>query len=242
MKFHKMHGCGNDFILLDQKNLPFNLTKDNLILLGDRYYGIGCDQILIYDSQESHTFLTIYNQDGSEAANCGNGLRCLNFLLYQLTGKEKHKILLKDGRELQTNLIKLYDNYNGLVEASLGPASIKKISHNRSEVFLGNKHLIIALDNLSDLDIERELNNEFNISLVQYDGDSAKVRVYERGVGETKACGSAAGAVHLAKGSNNPTEVNFITSGESLLVTGGPDNLTLYGEASLVYEGSLYLK
>jgi diaminopimelate epimerase len=250
LKFYKMQGSGNDFVVINNADLEIELTIDDIKLLTNRNYGIGCDQLLVFDIKKSGIVeLSIFNKDGSIALNCGNGLRCIGLLLKILKQIDEAEIQIKGGSKVKTKILNLYNNTQGEVYAELGEYSMFD-NDDGVDVYIGNSHLVIPIDNLSNVDMGYSeylsKKRDKNISFAQYSDNSAKVRVYERGAGETNACGSAAAAVQLAFMHSKEIDVKFAVSGEIITAgnkIGSDDKSISYikGPAKLLYEGNFYL-
>ncbi len=251
LKFYKMQGCGNDFVVIDKKHLQNDLKDEQIKLLCDRNYGIGCDQLLIFNLKKTGIIeLLIYNQDGSVALNCGNGIRCIGMLMQILKGKKTTEIQNIGGSRVKTIVLETNNSLKGEVYAELGEYSIEQ-NDDGVDVYIGNKHLVIPFDNLSNVDMGYgkylSEKRDTNVSFAEYGDSYAKVMVYERGVGETKACGSAAAAVQLAFMDSREISVEFVNSGEIIRAgnkIGASGNSIAYiiGSAELVYDGNFYLK
>jgi diaminopimelate epimerase len=236
--FVKMHGLGNDFIIIDTRKNPLNLMREEVIQLADRHLGIGCDQlILIKKSAECDCYMQIYNADGSEAEMCGNATRCVASLLANKTNNKTVVIETKT-RCLTTKVINEH-----LVEVDMGLARyseknieiISKMIDKPSVVDIGNPHLVFLTYDLAKTDVavlgkhyERyELFPEgINVSFAEivHSGE-VKLRVWERGCGETKACGSAACAVLFALSTKGLIEkkARIILPGGTLDIERRPD-------------------
>ena len=193
---YKMDGLGNDFIIFDKREKSISLTKDQIIKISDRN-NIGCDQvILINKDKDSDAFLKFYNSDGGEISACGNGSRCVAYLLMKEGNKNKISLRTKAGT-LQAEL-----NEKNLVSINMGqpifewdkiPLSKKmdnknleiKINYNNGKEIVGgfslnvgNPHIIFFVNDFNKFDL--------------------KVKVWERGAGLTKACGTAACATAVS--------------------------------------------
>jgi diaminopimelate epimerase len=250
VKFYKMQGSGNDFVVINNEDLKVKLTTDDIKLLADRNYGIGCDQLLLFDIKKSGIVeLLIYNKDGSTALNCGNGLRCIGLLLKIQKQTDEVEIKIKGGNKAKTRVLKLLSDTEGEIYTELGEYSMSD-NDDGVDVYIGNPHLVIPIDNLSNVDMGYgeylSKKRDKNISFAQYDDNSAKVRVYERGAGETNACGSAAAAVQLAFMHSKEIDVKFVVSGEIITAgnkTESDGNSISYikGPAKLLYEGNFFL-
>ena len=226
--FIKMHGLGNDFIVLDAREpsngIPDVIDRALAIALADRHFGIGCDQILVIrPSQRADVFMEILNSDGSAAMACGNGTRCVADYIMREFGRNQITIetaadILHSWRSVENNdyvsvdmgpvhldwaSVPLANEINTL-SVDLGPlAPAPAICHS-----MGNPHAVLFVDdveavNLGDIGPQLEHHPIFperaNISFVHQSGpDQFRMRVWERGGGITFACGSGACAVGVA--------------------------------------------
>ena len=234
IKAFKMDGLGNDFVIIDQRNQNYNLTKDQIIKICDRNF-IGCDQLIfIQKSDKKDAELVFYNSDGSVSGACGNGTRCVADLLSK-ENNDKEIILWTSSGELKSKI--LDDN---LVETEIGipktnwdeipliknldtkNLNIKIVNKNNIEhiggtsINVGNPHVIFFVDNIEDYDLKKigpeiENHNYFpekcNVTLAKVISKKLiKVKVWERGAGLTKACGTAACATAVAANINGLTD------------------------------------
>ncbi len=171
--FIKAHGLGNDFIII---NTNYVFSQKDIKFLCDRKFGIGADQVLIYDDNLN---VLIWNQDGSSASACGNGFRAICKIL-----GSRFVVL-----SAPCGLVRLENLDSSLVKSSFDlTPSITKISNSCYEVFVGNWHRIY----FSSEDPSVFADPDFNISCICKTDQGWKIRTYERGVGHTLACGSAA--------------------------------------------------
>ena len=253
----RMDGLGNDFLIIDRREKNIHFSKEKIIELADRKK-IGFDQIIFLEKEENNTTpILIFNSDGNEVAACGNGTRCVSYLL----GKEKNlnNILLKTTeRTLDTEIVG-----NLTVRVNMGkplfdwtqiPLS-KKLDHKNINIEItdaknnkfnegfalnvGNPHLIFFVKNCFDFNL-RELgpkleHNELfpeqcNVTLAQIvDKNNITVNVWERGAGLTKACGTAACATAVASFLKNLTERNCnIKFKEGILNINFDENENIY--------------
>ena len=226
IKAFKMDGLGNDFVIIDQRKNSINLNKDQIIKICDRNY-IGCDQlILIKKGRKIDAELEFYNSDGSVSGACGNGTRCVADLLARENNK-KEIILWTSGGILKSKILgnNLVETEIGVPNTNWNEIPLSKnlntknldlkiLDKNNKEytggtaVNVGNPHLIFFVDNIEDFNLEKigpEIeNHEFfpekcNVTLAKVVNSSLiKVRVWERGAGLTKACGTAACATAVA--------------------------------------------
>ncbi len=240
-KAFKMDGLGNDFVIIDQRQKNIELSKDQIVKICDRDF-IGCDQLIyINNSNDADAELVFYNSDGSGSDACGNGTRCVAFLL----SKEKNKKCINlrvASKQLNSNLLD-----DGQVETIIGvpktnwkeiPLSenldtknlgISIRDKNNQEISggiavnVGNPHAIFFVNDVENFNLEKigpEIeNHEFfpekcNFTLAQkLNENHYKIKVWERGAGLTKACGTAACATavaaNLEKLENSRTEIEF---------------------------------
>ncbi len=188
MQFYKYEATQNDFILtLNQTFEPKQVQK-----LCDVHQGIGADGIINIDQLR---IITIYNKDGSKAAMCGNGLRCVSHLLYDLTAQSNHKVQVLE-KEIYLSYLK--KDYAQLSMQS--PCFIKKKNKDFPGYFIdvGNLHFVQFTDHIDSFFFDEKLKNfskenHCNIEVIQQiDKENIKMRVYEYGVQETQSCGSGA--------------------------------------------------
>ena len=234
IKAFKMDGLGNDFVIIDQRNYDLDLSKDQIVKICDRNY-IGCDQlILIKKNKKIDAGLEFYNSDGSVSGACGNGTRCVADLLAKKNNK-KEIVLWTSGGVLKSKILgnNLVETEIGVSKVNWSEIplsenlntknlSIKIFDKNNNEhiggtaVNVGNPHVIFFVDNIADFNLE-ELgpkieNHKFfpekcNVTLAQVINNRLiKVRVWERGAGLTKACGTAACAAVVAGNINKLVE------------------------------------
>ena len=225
--FLKMHGTGNDFVVLDLRNSDMRVDANLARLLADRRIGVGCDQVISLEpSSVADVFMRIHNTDGSEAQACGNGSRCIASLLLGESGQKK--ILI----ESRAGLLEGEISADGLVRVDMGPAYLNwyeiplafeadtlclDLTHQPRQgpklsepcaVGMGNPHAVFFVEDLDAIDISTagpvlEKHDVFpekaNIGFVQILGyDRLRLRVWERGAGLTLSCGSGACAALVA--------------------------------------------
>jgi len=226
IKAFKMDGLGNDFIIIDQRNNNLNLSKDQIIKICDRNY-IGCDQLIFIEKNEKKDAgLEFYNSDGSISGACGNGTRCVadllskenndkEIILWTSNGPLKSKILGNNLVETEIGIPKT--NWNEIPlskDINTKNLNIKIIGKNNIEHFggtsvnVGNPHIVFFVDNIEDFDLKKigpEIENheyfpeKCNVTLAKViNKNLVKVKVWERGAGLTKACGTAACATAVA--------------------------------------------
>ena len=250
LKAFKMDGLGNDFVIIDNRQKITNLTKEQIIKICDRKF-IGCDQlILIKKSETADAYLEFYNSDGGTSGACGNGTRCVADLLSKETNKDIINLNTLSGN-LKSEILgdKLVSTEIGVGKTKWNeiPLSkdlntknlnIKIYDLNKNEhvggtaINVGNPHVIFFVDNNENFDINKigpeiEKHNFFpekcNVTLATViNHELIKVKVWERGAGLTKACGTAACATAFAAKqnglTNNKVDVEFSTGKLSISI------------------------
>ena len=230
-KAFKMDGLGNDFIIIDLRHGVINLTKEQIIKICDRKF-LGCDQlVLINKSKDTDAKLDFYNSDGSEAAACGNGTRCAAYFISNEKDKKEVVLTTKSGKLnskvlgpklVETVIGKARTNWKEIPTSrevdtkNLGlniQDKQKNIIKGGTAVNVGNPHTIFFVNDLGNYDLGEigprlENDNLFpdrcNITIAKIiDRNKIAVKVWERGAGLTKACGSAACATAFAAKINN---------------------------------------
>lgn len=275
LRFSKMHGLGNDFVIVDCREAPLALDTATIRRLGDRHFGVGFDQLLtIEPSRDAGAAFAygIWNADGSRAGQCGNGVRCVARWLVRagaLSATGSVRLQSPSGPVA----IELLDD--GRVRADMGeprfaPAAIPLEAdeeHDRyridvaghevevGAVSMGNPHAVVEVDNVADAPVEAlgpqiEHADAFpegcNVGFVELRSRRAiGLRVWERGVGETLACGSgacAAVAVLHRRGSVDGDVTVALPGGELEIRWNGPGaTLWMTGPATFVFEGEWHV-
>lgn len=272
LKFTKMHGLGNDFMVLDGLHQTIDLSAEQIALLGNRNTGIGFDQCLLIgpgDGAAVDFNYRIFNADGQEVGQCGNGARCLAVFAkhYGLTTKNQLTVATK------TTRMTLWINSDDTVTVDMGtpklqPQDIPLQAHTQANLYtldlskssvcvhalsVGNPHAVLKVDNVLAVDVAglgNEISNhpafpeQTNSGFMQLiNSGHIKLRVYERGCGETLACGSGAVAA-AAVGRlfyQLDERIKVSLPGGDLIIEwpdlSGPISLT--GPATFVYEGLL---
>ena len=234
IKAFKMDGLGNDFVIIDNRQEITNLTKEQIIKICDRNF-VGCDQLIFIErSESSNASLKFFNSDGGESGACGNGTRCVAKLIFEET-KNKNIILTTlngdlESKILENNIVtteigKARIEWNEIpLSAKLETKNleIKIFDKNKKEhsggtaINVGNPHIIFFVNEIENFDIKKigpEIENnkifpeKCNVTIAKViNKNLIKVRVWERGAGLTKACGTAACATAFAGKLNNLTE------------------------------------
>lgn len=267
LPFEKMHGIGNDFIMLERRHMPQDINDQSLAkILCNRNFGIGADGIIILEPlpvKGADFAWSYYNSDGSQAEMCGNGMRCFAKYVYErgFTDEVSFTVLTNAG------IIKPSIDADGSVTVDMGipilPSLPRKEIKINSKTFeytyieIGNPHCVIFLDNeVSDslffevgpkIEKAQSFPNGINVEFANVlNRSQIKCRVWERGAGPTLACGTGACAVLLAASIKNLTDDKAV-----IYLPGGPLNIKwdrqlghvyLNGTAMFVYTGQFALQ
>jgi len=278
MKLHftKMHGIGNDFIVLDHTKSPFQLTKEIIQSLSHRQLGIGCDQLLVVENstlKDVDFKYRIFNQDGNEVEQCGNGARCF----YRFV-KDKHLTDKASIRvETKSDVIELTEDDEHMIEVNMGepifnPKLIPFISDtekneysisidlpdqkgliNIAALSMGNPHAVITVEDINKahvkilgayLESHALFPKRVNVGFMEIvTPHHIRLRVFERGVGETLACGTGAcaAAVSGIKRQLLSTPVKVDMTGGSLSIDwkGDTNPVMMKGPAVTIFEGDI---
>jgi len=269
-----MHGLGNDFVVIDAINQQVELSAKIVRLLADRHFGIGCDQVLLVDTStnpEADFRYRIYNADGGEVQQCGNGARCFARFVRDKGLSDKGVIRAETGQ----GILQLEFESGGVVRVNMGvprfePADIPFVADARATryridvdgkeleigaVSMGNPHAVLRTDNVlsapvATLGPQLERHPRFpervNVGFMEVvDPEHIRLRVYERGSGETLACGSgacAAVAVGIAQGLLGTRVVTELSGGRLVISWQGEgEPAWMSGPATTVYEGAIEL-
>ncbi len=268
LEFTKMHGIGNDFVVIDGREWETEHMENKAKALCDRRFGIGADQLLlILESDVADFRMVIYNADGSEVEMCGNGIRCIARYIadHNLSDKTELSIETISGiirPKIREELIEV-NMGEPVLEGKEIPVALDGIIKSRPVKFgdmefeitcvsMGNPHCVIFVDDVDNFPLATcgpliERDNLFpariNVEFVEVVNDKEiKMRVWERGSGETLACGTGACASAVAAILNGKTHRRMTVrlAGGDLDVLWGEDNLVyMTGPAEEVFEGSI---
>lgn len=273
--FTKMHGLGNDFVVLDERTRSYGLDAAQLARIADRRFGIGCDQILVISLSTFPTAAArygIFNADGSAAEHCGNGVRCVARYLRDESGASDDPLLIEIAGELydlrftdddsvRVNMGKpIFEPARiPLAARALAPRYTITIDGQEYEfgcVSMGNPHAVMLVDDVENapvaaigaaLQAHEAFPARVNVGFLQIETrERFRLRVFERGVGETLACGTGAcAAMAVARRWDllGDTVRAALRGGELELEWSGRDDASLYmtGPAARVFEGILHL-
>lgn len=272
LRFTKMHGLGNDFVVIDAVTQGITITPDLARKLGDRRFGVGCDQILVVEppNQPNVDFCyRIFNQDGSEVEQCGNGARCFAKFVRdrRLTGKNTIRVATASGiielsvqrdHQIRVNMgVPILEPSNIPFTASeqntCYPIDVDDKTLSVSAVSMGNPHAVLQVDNIdtapvstSGPAIESHLRfpQRVNAGFMQVlNRNEINLRVYERGAGETLACGTGACAAVVAGQLQDllDSQVKVNLPGGSLVIEWAGDGqpVMMTGPATTVFHGRI---
>jgi len=248
--FVKMNGAGNDFVVVNALETPFAPTADQARAIADRQTGQGCDQLIgIEPSDSADAFMRVWNADGGSVETCGNALRCVGWMLLQSTGKDEVSIdtlgglttarRALDGRvtvdmgapRLDWDQIPLDEAMDTRgIELQLGPIDAP-VLHTPGAVSMGNPHVVFFMDHAPDDAFVRGMGSlvehhprfpeGVNVGFAQVIAPGhIRLRVWERGAGLTKACGTGACAALVAaarRGLTGRTATVEVDGGELLI-------------------------
>lgn len=272
LKFTKMHGAGNDFVMIDGISQRIKLRPQDIRRIADRRLGVGCDQLLLVEppgSPDADFRYRIFNADGSESGQCGNGARCFARFVHHRRLTQQQRMVVETSSGTMT--LTLLDNH--AVEVAMGrprfaPSEIPFRRDQEAREYalrvgeealqigalsMGNPHAVVRVESVDDGSVERlgaaiEAHPDFpervNAGFMQIlDRQSIRLRVYERGAGETLACGSGACAavVHGQRMGWLDQRVTVELPGGKLTVewAGGDGSVLLTGPTAISFEGSV---
>ncbi len=276
ISFTKMHGLGNDFVVIDAISQSVSLSSSDVVYISNRHRGIGCDQILLIlksDIPNIDFIYKIYNSDGSEVGQCGNGARCLAKFIRDKNLSSKNHLRVKtftsilelviQDKDIKVNMgipeyikviqhpfalhrhfLKSEDAVKSLQESWI-PAFTERTLEGTS-LSLGNPHIVFVRQNIQEPSLNNLGLDDINIGYMQIiDKNNIKLRVFERGVGETQACGSGACAAVVAGITQNLLDpaVTVELQGGKLYIQWQGQNQPVWmtGPAENVFEGKINL-
>jgi len=273
LKFTKMHGAGNDFVVIDGVRQRVNLSPEQLRLLADRHFGVGCDQILLVEKpqhKEADFRYRIFNADGGEVEQCGNGARCFVRFVHEQGLTPKREIVVETG----SGLISPRLEDDGRVTVNMGapvfdperipfaglgavsePLDVAGETLEISALSMGNPHAVQVVADVEHAPVEKlgpliehhpRFPKRVNAGFMQVkDRNHIRLRVYERGSGETLSCGTGACAAVVAgiRRGLLDSPVSVATRGGLLTIAwnGEGTPVLMTGPAITVFEGEINL-
>lgn len=274
LKFTKMQGVGNDFVVIDAYRQPIPLSEEQIRFLADRHFGVGCDQLLVVEQPtvaDADFRYRIFNADGGEVEQCGNGARCFVRFVHDRKLTDKNEIRVETAR----GIIRPRLEGNGQVTVDMGapyfiPSDIPFDAAEQSLTYaldvagstveigalsMGNPHAVQLVANVDTAPVAQQgplierharFPQRVNAGFMQVvDQHHIRLRVYERGSGETLACGTGAcaAAVHGIRLGLLASPVNVSMRGGDLSIRwdGGDSPVLMTGPAVTVFEGEIAL-
>ncbi len=274
LEFTKMHGLGNDFVVIDAISQSVELTPAQVRALADRHFGIGCDQLLLVEAAtgpDTDFRYRIFNADGGEVGQCGNGARCFMQFVHERGLTDKSRVHV----ETLNGTLELVRGTDGLVTVDMGvprlapaeipftaPAQDSRYSLDLGDqsieigaVSMGNPHAVLRVEDISTapvaewgprIESHARFPERVNAGFMQIvDRGTVRLRVYERGAGETLACGSgacAAAVIGRYWGELDSTVRVILSGGELVVSWPGPGSpVMMTGPATTVYQGRIEL-
>lgn len=273
-RFTKMHGLGNDFVVLDAVRQSIRLTPEIIKRIADRNLGIGCDQVLVIEPPLDKNIdfnYRIFNCDGSEVEQCGNGARCIGRYIkdQQLSGKKTVRIKTKN------RVMEISSNTKNMITANMGapsfipadipfasdeqrnlyPINVNSCDYQIAALSVGNPHAVLQIEDIKHADLEtigpliqahKFFPESVNVGFMQViDRQNISLRVYERGVGETQACGSGACAAAVAAIqqdlADNIIEIQLLGGKLTIEWQGKDQPILMTGPAETVFHGKIKL-
>lgn len=274
LKFTKMHGAGNDFVVIDGVRQKIDLSPENIRFIADRNFGVGCDQLLLVEKaqhKDADFRYRIFNADGGEVEQCGNGARCFVRFVHDHKLTHKREIVV----ETKSGLISPRLEEDGRVTVNMGapifePTDIPFVSESRevmqplqvgdttvqiTAVSMGNPHAVQVVADVETAPVAAQgpliehhprFPKRVNAGFMQVlDRDHIKLRVFERGAGETLSCGTGACAAVVAGIQRGLLDesVHVATRGGTLSITwkGEGSPVLMTGPAISVFDGEINL-
>ncbi len=274
VSFSKMQGLGNDFVVLDNREATLTLDSQIARTIADRKLGVGCDQLLTIEPADpavADFAMRIFNADGGEVEHCGNGARAVARYCVARGLAETDEVRL----QVKRGTVRAFVTPNGGVRVDMGepvfePAKVPFIAEHRRAVYtvdiagsateigiasMGNPHALTKVPDVASFDLETlgraaqshaAFPEKINFAAAQvFSRDHISLRVYERGVGETLACGTgacAAMAILADQGLVDPSVTVSLPGGALLIEWEGPGSpLYMTGPADFVFDGNMEL-
>ncbi|MDH5396130.1 MAG: diaminopimelate epimerase [Gammaproteobacteria bacterium] len=274
IKFTKMHGLGNDFVVIDAINQEIDLSEDDVCFIANRHFGVGCDQLLLVEAPTTDGVdfvYRIFNADGGEVEQCGNGARCFAVFVREKGLSDKDVIRV----ETASGTIQLHIQADGQVTVNMGvpefdPWRIPFNADTRLDeytldaneqilkmgvVSMGNPHAVMIVDDVDTAEVAEIgravehhalFPNRVNVGFMQIIDDThIRLRVHERGAGETLACGTGACAAmavgHLQGHLADEVDVELPGGNLQIRWQGDGSPVMMTGPAITVFEGIITL-
>ena len=268
--FLKMNGLGNDFVVVETRSAPFNPTAAEVRAIADRKAGVGCDQLIVVEaSDDADAHVRFWNADGEEVSACGNGTRCVGWLLMQASGKDQAVMTTKAGRLVATRagerLVSVDMGEPGLAWGDIplaedqDTAALGLALYDHADlmappgcVSMGNPHVVFFVPDAESVPVARIgpvvehhplFPQQVNVGFAQILGrDRIRLRVWERGAGLTRACGTGACAALVAAARRDLTDrqATLVLDGGELFIDWRDDgHVVMTGPAAVDFMGEL---
>ncbi len=256
-EFHKMHGLGNDFVVIDAREHRLAIPPARARAIADRRFGIGCDQlILLEDSDEADIAMRIFNADGGEVEACGNASRCVIKLLGRNVSIETVGGIIDgrmDGDQISVNMGRPRFKWDEIpldhpMDTASMPVAWEELE-NPTAVNVGNPHAVFFVPDAAKIDLQKLgpliesdvlFPRRVNVNVADISDKGINLRVWERGVGETRACGTGACATAVAaitqKLAESPVQIQ-LKGGQLTIAWDGTSDILMTGDATHVFTG-----
>jgi diaminopimelate epimerase len=274
LKFTKMHGLGNDFVVIDAINQRVDLDTSQIREIADRRHGVGCDQLLLVekpDQSDSEFRYRIFNADGGEVEQCGNGARCFARFVRAKgltdatripvdTSAGRIELMVRDDDTVTVDMGAPHLNpvdipFDATIQAPRYAISVNGETIEIGAVSMGNPHAVLEVPHIESapvaklgppLEAHPRFPNHVNVGFMEIvDRNRIRLRVFERGAGETLACGSGACAAVVTgrvQGLLDETVTTELRGGDLVVSWRGDDHPVLMtGPATFVFEGTIEL-
>ena len=259
--FHKMHGLGNDFAIFDAREEPLAMSEALARALADRHDGIGCDQLILLEpSDVADVRMRIWNHDGGEVESCGNASRCVVALTGAKSIETNGGLLAGEtiGSEVEVTIGEPRFGWDDIPLAYAMDTTALPMAWGDLErpfaVNVGNPHLVFFVRDVREVDLhelgpkivgDRAFPQGINVNAATYVDDRLKLRTFERGAGETLACGTGACATAVAaiatKIAKSPVRVDM-TGGSLTIAWQSGEPVRMRGSATYVFKGAVDLE
>jgi diaminopimelate epimerase len=256
-EFHKMHGLGNDFVIIDARVEPVEISPARARFIADRKEGIGCDQlIVILSSHKADIAMRIYNADGGEVESCGNASRCVVALLGKdITIETKGGIIAGQvtGPNVTIDMGVAKFEWQDIPLAFAMDSAAMPLAWEELEspmaVNVGNPHAVFFVPNCDDVDLERlgpiiehdaAFPDRVNVNVASIHDGTIKLRVWERGVGLTRACGTGAcatGVAAIRQGKATSPVIVHLPGGPLTIAWAPGEPIIMTGGTTYVFKG-----
>ncbi len=259
LRFRKMHGLGNDFVIIDARGRSNPVTPEVARAIGDRHFGVGFDQLaVLHDGADADAALQFWNADGSLSAACGNATRCVAGLLFQETGAAQLTIRTERG------LLYCEDAGNGIYRVNMGPPQLDwrevplarevdllhlPLEGDPTALGIGNPHCVFFVKDAAAVDLTTEgprfehhplYPERTNVEFVEViNRHEIRLKIWERGAGVTLASGSCscASVVGAARRGLTSRKVSVHVDGGTLLIDWREDGVWMSGPTAHVFDG-----